>query len=415
MASPKHYVGDGGTRWGTTKQAEWLSNIEQAADYRYKIDQGDTQISEERLRAIHLNPYISAIKAGASSIMISFSSWNGVKLHAHKRLLTDLLKGELGFSGFLVSDWGAIDQISADYYQCVVASINAGLDMIMVPFKYQRFISTLEQAVNRGDVPIDRITDAVGRILTVKYELGLFERRIDNEPKLEVMGSTGHRLLAREAVRKSIVLLKNDQKTIPLDRSIGNIVVAGPAADNIGLQCGGWTIEWQGGNGDITPGTTLIEAIRKTVSPGTTIHYDPHGNFPDIGRADVGTVCIHEPPYAEGVGDRADLSLGLEEIDLIERVRPLCNRLAVIIFSGRPLIITEQMPQAEAWIAAWLPGTEAQGITEVLFGDHTPVGKLPYTWPESMTQVPLGSFELVKKGTDNITPLFPLGFGLEAH
>jgi beta-glucosidase len=287
--------------------------------------------------------------------------------------------------------------------------------MIMVPFNYQHFISTLEQAVNRGDVSIDRITDAVGRILTVKHELGLFNRRIDNEPNLDVMGSTDHRILAREAVRKSLVLLKNDQKTIPLDRSIGNIVVAGPAADNVGLQCGGWTIEWQGGNGDITPGTTLIKAIRKTVSPGTTIHYDPHGNFPDISRADVGIVCIHEPPYAEGVGDRADLSLGLEEIGLIERVRPLCNRLAVIIFSGRPLIITEQMPLAEAWIVAWLPGTEAQGITDVLFGDHAPVGKLPYTWPVSMTQVPLGSFELVKGRTDNLTPLFPLGFGLESH
>jgi beta-glucosidase len=411
LACPKHYVGDGGTGWGTTRQAEWLSNNEQAADYRYKIDQGDTQLNQERLRAIHLSPYTSAIKAGARSIMISFSSWNGVKLHAHQHLLTEVLKGELGFSGFLVSDWGAIDQISADYYQCVVTSINAGLDMIMVPFNYQRFISTLEQAVDRGDVPIDRIIDAVGRILTVKCELGLFTRRIDNEPNLDVMGSTDHRLLAREAVRKSLVLLKNDQKTIPLDRNTGNIVVAGPAADNVGLQCGGWTIEWQGGNGDITPGTTLIKAIRKTVSPGTTIHYDPHGNFPDIGRADVGIVCIHEPPYAEGVGDRADLSLGLEEIDLIERVRPLCNQLAVIIFSGRPLIITEQMPLAEAWIGAWLPGTEAQGITDVLFGDHSPVGKLPYTWPESMTQVSLDVSRSAEPGSD--LPLFPFGYALE--
>jgi beta-glucosidase len=347
--------------------------------------------------------------------MISFSSWNGVKLHAHQHLLTEVLKGELGFSGFLVSDWGAIDQISADYYKCVVTSINAGLDMIMVPFNYQRFISTLEQAVDRGDVPIDRIIDAVGRIMTVKYELGLFNRRIDNEPNLDMMGSTDHRHLAREAVRKSLVLLKNDQNTIPLDRSTGNIIVAGPAGENVGLQCGGWTIEWQGGNGDITPGTTLIEAIRKTVSPGTTIHYDPHGNFPDLDRVDVGIVCIHEPPYAEGVGDRADLSLSVEETDLIERVRSLCNRLLVIIFSGRPLIITRQLPLAEAWIAAWLPGTEAQGITDVLFGDHSPVGKLPYTWPESMTQIPLGSFEFVNDGTDNSTPLFPFGFGLEAH
>lgn len=409
LACPKHFVGDGGTTWGTTRAYEWITHNLQAVTERYKIDQGDAQMSEEQLRAVHLAPYVAAINAGARSIMVSFSSWKGAKMHAHRRLLTEILKGELGFNGFLVSDWQAIDQLSPDFYQCVVSSINAGLDMVMVPFEYQRFLTTLKLAVESGDIPAARINDAVRRILTVKFELGLFERKVEDEPGLEFVGCEAHRLLAREAVRKSLVVLKNEDKTLPISKGINQIIIAGAAADNIGLQCGGWTIEWLGGTGKITPGTSLFEAIRQSVSMETGVLFDEAGTFAEEVQAQVGIVCLHEPPYAEGFGDRADLSLSGEEIELIKRVRARCQRLVVIIFSGRPLIITKELPFAEAWVAAWLPGTEAQGITDVLFGDYPPTGKLSYGWPRSQTQVHQ-KFESNRTG-DN-TPLFPFGYGL---
>lgn len=409
LACPKHYLGDGGTTWGTTLPYPWITDNPQGVNPRYKIDQGDTQISEAQLREIHLKPYIAAITAGARTIMVSFSSWNGVKSHANHYLLTDLLKGEIGFSGFLVSDWQAIDQIDADYYKCVTESINAGMDMIMVPFNYLRFIENLKRAIDHGDVPASRIDDAVRRILTVKFELGLFDRKFAEESGLENLGSEDHRLLAREAVRKSLVLLKNDHHTIPLDKSVPQIILAGTAADNIGIQCGGWTIEWQGCAGDITPGTSLLEAVQQAVSMETIVQYDEMGFFADDIQAEVGIVCMHEIPYAEGVGDRAELTLNVEDVNLLKRVRNRCQKLLVIIFSGRPLIITEQLPLADTWLAAWLPGTEAQGITDVIFGDYPPVGRLPYEWPRSGSG-PNQIFE--PTGTGDIAPLFPVGYGL---
>ncbi|UCG25476.1 MAG: glycoside hydrolase family 3 C-terminal domain-containing protein [Chloroflexota bacterium] len=407
LACPKHFVGDGGTTWGTAQQYEWLTNYWQSADHRYMIDQGNTQLEEDALRSIHLAPYLAAIEAGARSIMVSFSSWNQVKMHAHRYLLTDVLKGEIGFSGFLVSDWQAIGQLSADYYECVVQSINAGLDMIMEPFEYQRFIDNLKQAVQSGDVPITRVDDAVRRILTVKFELGLFERKPEEEPQPYILGNDEHRQLAREAVRKSLVLLKNDNGTLPLAKDVDHIVVAGPAADSIGLQCGGWTIEWLGGTGNITHGTTFLQAIRQTVSAETAIDYDESGSFSAGREADVGIVCLHELPYAEGVGDRAELCLSEEEAGLIERVRAQCRRLIVILFSGRPLIISEHLEKWDAFVAAWLPGTEGQGIADVLFGDYSFTGRLAYSWPRRMDQIPSRAMVTRDDG-----PLFPFGFGL---
>ncbi len=410
LACPKHFVGDGGTVWGTTPIHEWLEDNWQAADQRYKIDQGDAELDEAQLYKIHLVPYLTAIKAGARSIMVSFSSWNGAKLHGHRILLTDILKGKYGFSGFLVSDWQAIDQLSANYYECVVTAMNAGIDMVMVPMKYQRFISTLRKAVQAGDIPLARIDNAVSRILTAKFELGLFERKADGEPQVDVVGTVEHRNLAREAVRKSLVLLKNEKGILPLANDTAELIIAGAAANNIGLQCGGWTIEWQGGDGEITQGTTLLQAIRQTVTVETTVHYNESGRFSDRIMAEAGIVCLHEPPYAEGVGDKADLSLSNAQIQLIERVRTRCQRLIVIIFSGRPLIITDQLPLADAWIAAWLPGTEGHGMADVLLGDAPFVGKLPYSWPRSIDQVPF-NFDQLNNFDD--VPLFPIGFGLE--
>lgn len=404
LATAKHYVGDGGTVWGTSETYN---------QRKYMIDQGVTAVDEATLRAIHLPPYVAAIEAGARSIMVSFSSWGGLKMHAQKYLLTDVLKGELGFDGVLVSDWAGIDQIPGDYYSDIVTSINAGLDMVMVPYDYRAFTEGLRKAVETGDVPVERVDDAVRRILTVKFELGLFERPFAEASLLPSVGSDEHRQLAREAVRKSLVLLKNDGMVLPLAKDTPLILVAGKAADDIGIQCGGWTIEWQGKTGDITAGTTILQAIEDSVTEGTTVRFDPSGEFEGLidGEgdplvADVGIVVVGEEPYAEGWGDRADLALEESDVAVIERVRAKCENVVVVLISGRPMIVTEQLDDWDAFVAAWLPGTEGRGVADVLFGDYPFSGKLPYTWPRSMDQVPLD-----RAGED---PLFPFGFGLEA-
>ncbi|MGC9333828.1 MAG: glycoside hydrolase family 3 protein [Anaerolineae bacterium] len=392
LASVKHFVGDGGTSWASNTTNNWI------------IDQGVTEVDEATLRAVHLPPYIAAIKAGARNIMVSLSSWGGLRMHAQRYLLTDVLKGELGFEGFLVSDWQAVEHIHADYYTAVATSINAGVDMVMTPYDGQRFVTALTQAVEHGDVPLARIDDAVGRILTVKFEMGLFERPFGDDSLLPLVGSEAHRAVAREAVRKSLVLLKNDGGTLPLSRDVPLVLVAGQAADNVGLQCGGWTIAWQGGSGDITPGTTVLAGIRAAVSENTIVHYDPTGEFDNAGEtAEVGIVVLSEASYAEGEGDRADLTLPEGDAALLERMRARCLKLVVVLISGRPLIITEHLPRWDGFVAAWLPGTEGDGVAQVLFGEYPFTGKLPYTWPRSMDQIPH------KQGGE---ALFPLGYGL---
>lgn len=352
LATPKHYVGDGGTAWGSSDAIMW--------EKRFMLDQGVTDVDEATLRAIHFPPYVAAIEAGAMSIMVSFSSWGGLKMHAQRYLLTDVLKGELGFEGFLVSDWKGIDQIPGDYYSDIVTSINAGLDMIMIPYDYHAFINGLTKAVNNRDIPMERIDDAVRRILAVKFKLRLFERPFSDESLLPLVGSDEHRELAREAVRKSLVLLKDDNDTLPLAKDTPLIFVAGPGADDVGIQCGGWTIEWQGESGDITPGTTILEAIKSAVSEDTTVLYTRWGRFEGVRDeiADVGIIVVGEMPYAEGIGDDADLSLSEAEITMIERMRERSERLVVILVSGRPMIITEQLAQVDAFVATWLPGSE---------------------------------------------------------
>lgn len=397
IGDPKHFVGDGGTEWGTSTV------------FNEMLDQGVTNVDENTLRAVHLPPYQKAIQEGAQVIMVSFSSWGGVKMHAQKYLLTDVLKGELGFQGFLVSDWAGMDQVDPDYYTAIVTSVNAGVDMNMVAQDYKRFIDTLTKAVDKGDVSQERIDDAVRRILRVKLLMGLFERPVMDTSLLDSVGSPEHRELGREAVRKSLVLLKNENSALPIAKTTPRIYLAGPRADDIGSQSGGWTLTWQGQVGDMPTGTSIWQALQGAVDGSATVEYNPDAEF--TGTADVGIVVVGEDPYAEGFGDRDDLSLSDSEQQLIATMRQHSKKLVVILLSGRPMLITDQLPLADAFVAAWLPGTEAAGITDVLFGDYPFTGKLPFTWPRSMDQLPFDFANLPTEGC--ASPLFDFGYGLD--
>lgn len=392
LATVKHYVGDGGTVWGSSTTGN------------YQIDQGVTEVDEATLRAIHLPPYQAAVEQGAQSIMISFSSWNATKMHGERYLITDVLKGEMGFTGFIVSDWGGVDQVvTGDYYQSVVQSINAGVDMVMVPYNYLLFMETLKQAVNNGDVPIERIDDAVRRILTVKFEMGLFENPFSNPDLIETIGSPEHRALARQAVAESAVLLRNEGGVLPLAPTTPLVLVAGGSADDLGKQMGGWTISWQGASGATTIGTTILQAIGETVDPTTQVLYDPRADFPSGTQAEVGIVVVGELPYAEGMGDTDDLRLSADDRAAIEAMRGVAERVVVVIVAGRPLLITDDVENWDAVVMVWLPGSEGQGVADVLFGLHPFTGKLPVTWPASIDQLPIAPEH---------EPLYPYGFGL---
>jgi beta-glucosidase len=394
LGTPKHYLGDGGTAWGTSTNPG------------FSIDQGDTQLTEAQMRELHLVPYISAIENGAQSIMISFSSWNGEKMHGQAYWITEVLKGELGFEGFVVSDWGGIDQVDPDYYTAVVTAINAGIDMNMAPYDYGRFIKTMVEAVEAGDIPMARVDDAVRRILRVKFALNLFEQPYSDPMLLSTVGSTEHRAVAQEAVAKSLVLLKNEGSVFPISKDVPYLYIGGSAYDDIGIQSGGWTITWQGDSGDITPGTTILEAIQNTVSPETQLIINQGGQFPatDEAQPSLCLAVVGELPYAEGVGDREMPDISLADKRALNRMEESCDQLAVIMISGRPLIISDRIDKWDALVAAWLPGTEGQGVADVIFGDVPFTGKLSFTWPVNKEQLPIGSGEG--------DPLFPFGFGL---
>ncbi len=382
LATAKHWVGDGGTVGGD--------------------DQGDTVLSEADLRAIHVAPFVDAIARNVGSVMPSYSSWNGAKLHGHSYLLTDVLKTELGFSGFVISDWAAIDQLPGDYASDVRTSINAGIDMVMVPNNYTLFIDTLRAEVQAGNVPMSRIDEAVTKILETKFALGLFTQPFADRTGIGDVGSPAHRAVARQAVRESLVLLENDG-ILPLPKATGEILVAGDNADDIGNQSGGWTITWQGSSGDTTPGTTILEGIQAAVDPGTTVTYSRRATGRITG--DFGVVVVGEKPYAEGQGDDQHLGLSSADTNAIDRV---CSAMpcVVVLVSGRPMLIADLLPQTDAFVAAWLPGTEGDGVADVLFGDYDFTGTLPITWPRDMAQIP------INVGDPVYDPLFPYGFGL---
>jgi beta-glucosidase len=400
LATAKHFIGDGHTSWDT------------GSPY---LNVGDDRISEQQLDTIDLPPYQSAVSNKVGSVMISYSSWNGLKDHANHYLITDKLKGtgadrygtpDLGFQGFVVSDWQAIDQISSDYNYDVRTAINAGIDMVMVPDDYKTFISTLDTEIKAGHIPMSRIDDAVTRILRAKFAAGLFTQPYTNRNYIPTVGSAAHRMVARQAERESLVLLKNNG-VLPLSKTGSyTLVVGGDHADNLGYQLGGWSISWQGGSGTTTLGTTLWQAIQQAgLSSSVKLNFvgtHARGNY----KGDVGIVAVGETPYVEDNGDSSTLALSSTDATEVSDVCSRVTRCIVLLFSGRPMIINSQLNQSSAFVAAWIGSTEGEGITDVLFGDDGFRGKLTYTWPKVVTQEPCN------QNNGCAGALFPYGYGI---
>ena len=389
LACAKHFIGDGGTTYGTSQKNG------------FGLDQGDTRISEAQLRVVFLPPYREAVATGVASVMPSYSSFNGVKCSASKFLLTDLLKNELGFQGIVLSDYDALEQLGADYKTNIATSVNAGMDLIMVSNRYQETYNDLLALAREGRVPLARIDDAVLRILRVKSAAGLLKQNPDVAPVAAFAGSFGgaaNRDLARRAARQSLVLLKNENRVLPLSKS-ARIVVSGSGADNTGMQCGGWTITFQGQNGNVVPGATSIGNAMRNTANNVTL------GAPS-SEADVNVVVVGEQPYAEFLGDARDLNLNAADAATIERAKQTGKPLVVVLLSGRPLLLGDSLGSADGLIAAWLPGSEGQGVADVLFGDFAPTGKLPVVWPRSLDQVPTN----LTNAKPN--PEFNYGFGL---
>jgi len=370
LANPKHFIGGGNMEYGTARNKD------------FKVEEGNITIDEETLRQVHLVPFEKAIAGGARVIMVGTASWQGKINSDNYHLLTEILKNELGFSGFTVSDWYGVYQIETSKYNSLVRAINAGIDMVMTPFEYKDFISNIQTALANGDITKERLDDAVRRILTVKFETGLFDRSEAKPEDLSVIGNAEHRELAQEAVRKSQVLLKNKNSVLPLSKSLNKIIIAGSSADNLGRQAGGWTTEWQGIDGNYgILGITILEAIKNTVSRDTEVEYNKEGDFSIKNNlAEVGIVVVGEKPYAEGWGDINNPSLNPEDLLTIEKVKAKSKKIIIIIVSGRPLDIKKYVDDWDAVVMAWLPGSEGQGVVDVLFGNFPFTGTLPVDW-----------------------------------
>jgi beta-glucosidase len=392
VACIKHWVGDGGTSFG--------------------IDQGDTAIDWQTLSATHIAPYLPALEQGALTVMVSFNSWNGDKCHGHHHLLTQVLKQQLGFDGFIISDWDGIDYLDDDYLKAVELSVNAGIDMFMIADKWQEFIANLHSLVATGRVKESRIDDAVRRVLNVKFRYGLFDRPRPSERPFSgdaLFGSAEHRLVARQAVAQSQVLLKNDAQILPLSKQ-ASILVAGRFAHDTGALAGGFTVAWQGQTGpDVLPGATSVWSAVKASAPRAVLSARGDGIEADSDAHDVAIVVIGEHPYAEGMGDiRPDdnqvvesgskingslkvlapygRSLALatlhpEDLQTIQNIIARGVPVVVVLISGRPLLVDPEMAASQAFVAAWLPGSEGAGITDVLFGDKAFTGRLSFAWP----------------------------------
>jgi beta-glucosidase len=422
LATAKHYAGDGDTVYGTSTNPSG-----------YKIDQGVAITSHRDFWRNALRQYVPAVREHhVGAVMPSYSSvdWtedgvgNPIKMHANRDLITGVLKQKLGFDGFVISDWEAIHQLPGDWAQQVRTGVDAGTDMFMEPTAYQDFETTLLAEVRAKQVPMSRIDDAVRRILTIKFELGLFEHPFTDRTDMSDIGSPAHRAVARRAVAESQVLLKNRGDALPLSTK-GDVYVAGSNADNIGNQAGGWTLTWQGGSTNTIPGTTILEGIRRATHGNVTYSADASAPIPPGAN---GVVVVGETPYAEGYGDVfgpqwsgdpgdnhtprpvKDMQITAADRAAIDRVCSAARHCTVVIVSGRPLIVDPtRLHEIDALVAAWLPGSEGEGVADTLFGRRPFTGKLPVTWPRTLAQEP------INVGDRHYDPLSPFGWGLRTR
>jgi beta-glucosidase len=413
LATAKHFAGDGLTTYGTG------SNDHETGSY--PIDQGVDEVSHRTFRRLALAPYVDAVQVHhVGSVMPSYSDvdWsndglgNRINMHGNRALITGWLKGKEGFDGFVISDYEGIHHIhptTYSYAQQVAAGVNAGIDMFMEPYDFESFEATLEQDVADGLVQESRIDDAVSRILTAKFELGLFEHPYTDRTHLSDIGSAAHRAVARRAVAESQVLLKNRGHTLPL-AGRRPVYVAGSNADSMGNQAGGWTLQWQGDSSNQIPGQTILDGIESRASAVT---YSERATAP-VPRQAVGVVVVGETPYAEGVGDvgQPGHTMRLTDADA-QAVRTVCaraHRCVVLVVSGRPMIIPHSVRKhVDALVASWLPGSEGEGVSDVLFGAKPFTGRLPVSWPRTLAQEP------INVGDASYHPLYPFGWGLRTR
>lgn len=400
IACVKHWVGDGATQLG--------------------IDQGDAKVSWDTLLSTHIKPYRAAIDAGAMSVMVSFSSWNGDKCHSHSFLLSEVLKQQLGFEGFVVSDMNGIDYLTDDFYLAVEQAVNAGIDMFMLPDNWLQFITCLQSHVEMGTVSMSRVNDAVRRILSVKVASGLFdlpkpsERKLANNPSV---ACAEHLELAATAAANSVIYHKNEDCLLPLNAN-SRILVTGKNAHDIGHLCGGFTQTWQGfsGNEDFPCGQSIWQGIQAHCPNASYLTPEQLGDIKPSDKLsdeyDLALVVIGETPYAEGRGDihtseysffdassdiigQINLSLPYGQSLHLKELHPedgqLIGQLAhfdipvvTVLVTGRPLIVTEELNMSSAFATCWLPGNQGQGVSEVLCGKRPQVGSLPCNWPQTL-------------------------------
>lgn len=407
IATAKHFMGDGGTFQGK--------------------DQGETRTSLAEMMNIHGQGYYGALTAGVQTVMASFNSWNDTsaginygKMHGNKMMLTDVLKGKLGFDGFVVSDWNGHAQVPGCSNSSCPQAINAGIDMVMVPEDWKAFIANTIKQVQSGEIPMARIDDAVSRIVRVKLRAGMFERKPSQNPyagKADVMQD---KALARQAVRQSLVLLKNDGGVLPLARN-KKILVVGKSADNLSNQTGGWTLTWQGtenSNNDFPYADTILSGIVDVVGKArVTFSADAKGV--DVSRYDAVIAVIGEKPYAEFMGDIAPTgtmqhsSRYPEDLAVLQAVSGKGKPVVTVLLSGRPLYANDLLNLSDSFVAAWLPGSEGKGVADVLFRkadgkvNHPFSGTLSFSWPKSPCQARINA------GDADYAPLFALGYGLK--
>ncbi len=426
LATAKHFAGDGLTTYGTGSNDQTTGN--------YPIDQGVDQVDRATFNRLALAPYVPAVQQHhVGTVMPSYSDVQYIgeatrtNMHGNRDLITGWLKGKQGFDGFVISDYNGIDHIrpgaATTFEQRVALGVNAGIDMFMQPSNFAQFEAALTDAVNTGQVSMARIDDAVSRILTKKFQLGLFEHPYTDRTHLPQVGDAAHRAVARKAVQESQVLLRNRKQALPIRRNGGSIYVAGSNADNIGNQAGGWTLTWQGGSTNVIPGTTILQGIRLHAGYAR-VTYSATASAP-VPHGATGVVVVGETPYAEGFGDVngprwaydpgdhntprpvKDMQLSTADKAAVDKVCSAAAKCIVVVVSGRPLQIDrKQLNETDALVAAWLPGSEGVGAADDLFGAAPYVGKLPVTWPRTVSQEP------INVGDPNYNPLYPYGFGL---